>query len=385
MTDYFDAKLPDAEMAERHPGSMDGTNASEPHETRAYLRSRGFLPEYLVRYVYRPFDMRWIYWEPETKLLGRKSPALFRNVFPGNLFIEARQRQVKSNFDRGYVVTKLPDNFGSGFSSFFPLLIAGSVDRDKTRPHHGTPDMFGTGVGSGDTKPLPNLTPFAFDYLAKLGAEPEDLFFHVVALLHAAAYRTENAGALRQDWPRVPLPNSADTLRAGAALGRQVAALLDPETDVPGVTSGKIRPELRGLGELTVAADARPKTPDLALVARWGYFGQGGVVMPGPGDVRTGTRGGDFVDIHLNATTRWKDVPVTVWDYTLGGYPVLKKWLSYRESALFGRAIREDEALDFTHNARRIAALLDLRPALDANYAETTTAAEKVTKSQFDG
>jgi type ISP restriction-modification system protein/N-6 DNA methylase len=383
MIDYFDAKLPDAEMAERHPGSMDGTNASEPHETRAYLRSRGFLPEYLVRYVYRPFDMRWIYWEPETKLLGRKSPALFRNVFPGNLFIEARQRQVKSNFDRGYVVTKLPDNFGSGFSSFFPLLIASNVDRDKTSLGGETPDMFGTDLGSRDGQPLPNLTPFACDYLTKLGAEPEDLFFHVVAVLHAPIYRSENAGALRQDWPRAPLPNSADTLRAGAALGRQVAALLDPETDVPGVTSGKIRPELRGLGELMVAADTRPKTPDLAVVARWGYFGQGGVVMPGPGDVRGGTQGDEFVDVQLNASTRWKDVPTAVWDYALGGYQVLKKWLSYREAALLGRPLRSEEALDFTHNARRIAALLDLSPALDANYAEAASAAEKVKNSQL--
>ena len=35
---------------------------------------------------------------------------------------------------------------------------------------------------------------------------------------------------------------------------------------------------------------------------------------------------------HLNATTRWKDVPEAVWNYTLGGYQVLKKWLSYREA-----------------------------------------------------
>jgi hypothetical protein len=27
-------------------------------------------------------------------------------------------------------------------------------------------------------------------------------------------------------------------------------------------------------------------------------------------------------------------VPEPVWNYTLGGYQVLKKWLSYRESAL---------------------------------------------------
>ena len=59
--------------------------------------------------------------------------------------------------------------------------------------------------------------------------------------------------------------------------------------------------------------------------------------MPGPGKVTSGTRGQGFLDIHLNATTHWKDIPEPVWNYTLGGYQVLKKWLSYRESALLAR------------------------------------------------
>ena len=385
MRDYFDAKLSDAEMADRHPGSMDGTHASNSHETRAYLCVRGFLPKYLVRYVYRPFDMRWIYWEPETRLLGRKSPELFKNVFPGNLFIEARQHQVKADFNRGYVVSKLPDNFGNGFSNFFPLLNAASSE-SETSVIRETPDMFAEQAGGGSAEPIPNLTPFARDYLAELDAQPEDLFFHIVAILHTAAYRAENAGALRQDWPRVPLPNDAPTLRAGAVLGRQVAALLDPETDVRGVTSTPIRKELQGLGELVAAAvyDRRtpsspatgahraPLQPDLSLAARWGYAGQGGVVMPGPGDVRPGTRGDGFVDVQLNATTRWKDVPAAVWACTLGGYQVLKKWLSYREAALLGRPLTADEALDFTKHVRRLTALLALRSALDAHYAAAT-------------
>lgn len=57
----------------------------------------------------------------------------------------------------------------------------------------------------------------------------------------------------------------------------------------------------------------RLKLPDLSLTARWAYAGQGGVVMPGPGDVRPGPRGAGFVDVHLSHTTRWKDVPATVW------------------------------------------------------------------------
>jgi hypothetical protein len=50
------------------------------------------------------------------------------------------------------------------------------------------------------------------------------------------------------------------------------------------------------------------------------------------------------------------------------GYLVLKKWLSYREEALMGREITKDEAREFTHIVRRIAAMLLMEPALDRNY-----------------
>jgi hypothetical protein len=51
-----------------------------------------------------------------------------------------------------------------------------------------------------------------------------------------------------------------------------------------------------------------------------------------------------------------------------GGYQVLKKWLSYRESALLGRPLTPDEAQHFTHHVRRITAILALHEALDAHY-----------------
>ena len=66
----------------------------------------------------------------------------------------------------------------------------------------------------------------------------------------------------------------------------------------------------------------------------------------------------------------WRGVPAAVWGYTLGGYPVLKKWLSYREAALLGRPLHLAEVEEFRNSARRIAALLALSDALDTNYRD---------------
>ena len=85
---------------------------------------------------------------------------------------------------------------------------------------------------------------------------------------------------------------------------------------------------------------------DFALTAGWGHFGQGDAVMPGQGQgversYTPGERatfkdaitilGKTTFDICLNRRTWWRNVPAAVWRYKLGGYQVLKKWLSYRE------------------------------------------------------
>jgi hypothetical protein len=81
-----------------------------------------------------------------------------------------------------------------------------------------------------------------------------------------------------------------------------------------------------------------------------------------------GCLGGSCVDVYLNERTYWRCVPSRVWSYTIGGYQVVKKWLSYRERPLLGRDLTPDEARYVMEMARRIAAILLLEPALDANY-----------------
>ena len=53
--------------------------------------------------------------------------------------------------------------------------------------------------------------------LIGLGAGVEELFHHVLAVLHDPVYREANAGALRMEWPRIPLPGWPDGGAEGAA------------------------------------------------------------------------------------------------------------------------------------------------------------------------
>ena len=68
--------------------------------------------------------------------------------------------------------------------------------------------------------------------------------------------------------------------------------------------------------------------------------------------------GATTFDIHPNDHAYWRNVPAAVWHYKLGGYQVLKKWLSYRERPVLGRPLLPAEVQHFAETARRIAAIL---------------------------
>ncbi len=312
-----------------------------------------FSDEKIVRFAYRPFDVRWLYWDVD--LLDRPRPEYFPHIKPGNLCLISQQRP-RREWSKPQIVESIGclDLMDRG-ASCFPLYLynapkaQGSQFDQNARPER-----------------TPNLSDHARDYLDSLGVDADSgaplLFYHALALLHAPAYRVENAGALRQDWPRVPLPAALERLSASAALGQQVAALLDVDSDLPGVTSGTPRADLSGIATLTVADQ---RAPDFSVTVNWGYFGAGSAVMPGRG--RSAEHDG-LIDIYLNDSTYWRDIPLDVWNYTLGGYQVLKKWLSYRETDVLGRPLKADEARTLMQIARRIAALLALNDALDLNY-----------------
>ena len=351
---YFDPAVSDAKMQEINPRAMEKTAAFDPIATRRILQNRGLLPQYYLPYLYRPLDERSVYWEPDTKLLERKSPEYFAQSFAGNMWLITTARTRKTIepplFTTGLADLNLMDSGAAGF----PLYLA--------------PDLYSNG------QRRENLSNLAQDYLATAAADAETLFYHALAVLHAPAYRTANAGALRQDWPRLPLPAAPAALLASAALGRQVAALLDVRRPVPGVTHGTPAPELRPLG----APQRRLGAPDDQLHPAEGHFGlraqwgtrSGGTVLPGKGRTTpTPSREATHLNVWLNDEACWAAVPTAVWATTLGGYPVLKKWLSYRAAPVLGRDLRADEVQEFTRLVRRLAALLALAPALDAASA----------------
>ena len=368
VTDYFNPELSHEEIARRHPAVMNSTALFDARAVRdALLRRGGPTQSGLVAYAYRPFDNRWLYWEAETNLLDRKRADYQPHVFEGNLWLVSQQKP-----RREWSPPQVISHIG----------CLDLMDRGATCvPAWLREDGLGTDENGAQRRP--NLTGAARRYLDSLGMGVEDLFHHALAVLHDPAYRQANAGALHMEWPRIPLPGwpdgdsagAADELAASAARGRELAGLLEPETRVPGVTIGALRPEIADIAVPSTIDGRNMSGGDFALTAGWGHFGAGHAVMPGQGRLierpytaderaalagRTETLDETSCDIYLNDRAYWRNVPVAVWDYKLGGYQLLKKWLSYRERAVLGRVLLPEEVQHFTDTARRIGAILAL-------------------------
>ena len=381
VADYFDRDLSHEEIARLYPDAMkhsSGFVVSNARTVRDKLLVRGDPNETgFVRFSYRPFDVRWLYWEAGDGLLGRPVPNYKPHVFKGNVWL-VLQNKARPDLSSPLVISNLGD-LNQMNSGVYCVPVWLGAD--------------GLGANDREASHRPNLSGTAQRYLNHLGASVEDLFHHVVAVLHDRAYNKLNADALRAEGPRIPLPGwptpgsagilpAADALVRSASRGRELAALLDPDTPVPGVTQAPLRPEMAAIAVPATTDGRNMSGDDFVVTEGWGHFGSGDAVIPGQGhiveraytpderaalDSALPLLGDTTFDVYLNARAFWRNVPAAVWGYKLGGYQVLKKWLSYRERAILGRRLLAEDIQHFSDTARRIGGILlatsDVRPA----------------------
>jgi hypothetical protein len=339
IRDYFDPDISHDEMRELCSQAMADASRFEAITTREYLRERGPDAGAIIPYLYRPFDLRWLYWEPETKLLHEKRTEYRPQVFEGNLWLNTLQQNRKQY--NPPILTKRMCSFHliEQKSSLFPMFLRESPDAEE---------LFDEELNAARRIDdyLANISVESIAYLADKGgvnATPE-LFYHSAAVLHSPAFALENAGALRQDWPRVPLPAAQERLVASTALGKQIAALLDTESAVAGVTAGTIRAELKVIGAAARVGGGQLDggAGDFDVTARWGISGKGGVTMPSTGRLTArdythkegaalaegaaalgldeaamlACLGETTCDVFLNDVAYWRNVPAKVWGGT---------------------------------------------------------------------
>lgn len=280
-------------------------------EVRRELRQEDNWPARIIPIMYRPFDVRWIFYEP--RLIDRPRIDVAQQMFSGTNVGLVAVRQVPS----------LP--FSHAFVSRYVIeMKTGSHDRGANlcplwRLETRAAPLFAKAQNKGrQPAVVPNLRSRFISLLCSRVSRPpapEEVLAYVYSVLFSPIYRWTYQDQLRTDYARVPLPVSSEQFSAISKLGQELVALhlmLSPKLDGFITTyTGPMNPAVRRVGwsDNTVWLDASKTN------AREGHRAS-----------RPGTIG-------------FEGVPEDVWNFHIGGYQVCHKWLKDRK----GRTLSNED------------------------------------------
>jgi predicted helicase len=279
--------------------------------------------EKIVPILYRPFDVRYTYYTGRSRGFHcMPRPEVMRHMLAGeNLALITHKREELDVPWSHALVTNLITEHGLISSKttnyHFPLYLYPSTE---------TPDMF-------HQARQPNLADWL---LPKLSAAygftptPEEVLAYIYAVLYSPTYRQKYAQELRTDFPRIPFTADDALFRQMATLGQQLIEL-HLLRSTPLLVGGKGGVKYQGQGS------------DVVEKVRY--------------DPATGR-------VHINADKYFEGVTPEMWEYQIGGYQVLEKYLKDRK----GR--RLDDPVRYIHIASAIAETIRLQQQIDALYPQ---------------
>ena len=285
----------------------------------------------IVRCLYRPFDTRWLFYHPDAIERGREE--VMRHMMRKNVGLITPRRVELAGGWYHALATDLPiEHVAVSLKTIdylFPLYLY---------PDTSKKDLFSE--LEPDVERKPNLNPKIVAALtAAYGEEPtpEDIFHYIYAVLYADTYREKYAEFLKIDFPRIPFTANFELFQALAALGKRLVALhllRSEELDPPAA-------RFQGEGDSRVA---RAQTQGFRYE---------------PQEER----------VYVNKTQYFEPVPLELWEYQIGGYQVLAKWLKDRRE----RQLNLEEIKTYCRVVTAIQRTIALQEEIDALYPEAET------------
>ena len=294
----------------------------------------------IERVHYRPFDIRYTYFTGRTRgFICMPRPEVMGHMLSGDNLALITSRLTKGEtFKHVQIADTLVEvicmsSKTSNNAFVFPLYLypekSAATLFDDTEMSDWPRDEANGGR-------VPNLNPtFVKEMGAKLdlsfdsglvpssdqvsGDEvfgPEDILAYIYAILHSPTYRERYTEFLKIDFPRIPITSDPGLFWQLVALGRELITLHLMESPT--------------LGQLLT----RYPVPGDNEVARRGGYPQ---YTPANQAQDMGGR------VHINRSQYFEGVPEIVWEFRVGGYQVLHKWLKDRR----GRLLSFDDLMHY--------------------------------------
>lgn len=297
-------------------------------DARAELRKVSDWENYIKKILYRPFDERWIFYHPT--IIERSREEVMQHMIERNLALCIGRAGTVTGSDNWDVVfvTDDPTDFNlyrRGGNVVYPLYVyykqnrQGSIFDDGDRNQNINWDVLPGWMAT--IQPFTSATTNSFIQVS------EAIFYYIYAVFYSNTYRDKYQEFLKSDFPRVPFTRDYQTFQTLAILGEQLVEL-----------------HLLKAKQLDNTASR----------------------YEGKGDNRVEKRGYNegSKSLFINDTQYFDRIAPEVWNYYIGGYQVLDKWLKDR----VGRILSLEDQLHFRKMITALSETINIQERIDKLY-----------------
>ena len=320
MMQFRNLSLPDEILIKTY--GLKDTRGWKLSFTRKKLADDPEWDNYYQKILYRPFDCRYIYYTPTMVDWGRYE--LMPNMLKENLAL-CTVRQVKTGDRWQHILAtdKIVEscyvsNRTSEICYLFPLYLY--TDNENA----GLYDIL-------EPEKKPNISPSIFSTLknkCNTDIRAEEIIYYIYAILYSNTYREMYFDFLKFDFPRMPFTADGALFQQMAALGKQLIdlhLLRSPELEQP--------------------------------IARFEGKGEDRTVTTPKYDPKTKR-------VWINATYYFEGITPEVWQYQIGGYQVLDKYLKARKGSSL------EDPRHILRVATALAKTIEVQKEIDALYPQ---------------
>lgn len=271
------------------------------------IKSKKYNPNFIKKILYRPFDIRSIYYDPQ--IVSRPAQKVMQHMLKENIALLCCRQQSTFNFQHILVSNILTE---------VCTVSLQTKETTYTFPLYLYPETNGQQTIDQSNERKPNLNTEIVNQIAKnLGLtftiekestkgtfSPIDLLDYIYAVLHSPTYREKYKEFLKIDFPRIPYPKDVETFWQLVALGaelRQIHLLESPIVE--------------------------------KYITQYPIDGDNVVTKP---KYENGK-------VFINDTQYFDNVPEVAWTFFIGGYQPAQKWLKDRKE----RALEFDDILHY--------------------------------------
>jgi len=254
------------------------------------------ISELIYSYSYRPFDIRYIYYNPEIIERGDARFPLMKHLLAENIAIVTTRRIPTTQKFSAFVADSIGDIHLIGDQNYyFPLYLYQDVKLQKKKSNPGNFMLVFDEKEKYKVK-KPNFKQKFLEHITKVYKKkiaPEDIFNYIYAILYAPLYREQYIEFLKIDFPRIPFTSDYKLFERLSYLGGKLIELHLLKS--PLLNNPCVKFPVKGNDRI-------------------------GKISYDPNSER----------VYINDKQYFEGISRELWEYYIGSYQVLEKWLKDR-------------------------------------------------------